>query len=75
MAFSSAVVVGDFEGYVHFFDGGTGAPVARERVGKGMISGRPVVVAGRLYVQSESGELAAFVVPQPERSAGSDDAS
>lgn len=67
VAFNTAVVVGDFEGYVHFFDSGDGAPVARERVGKGMISGKPVVVAGRLYVQSESGNLAAFVVPEPER--------
>ena len=41
-------------------------PVARERVGKGMISGHPVVIAGRLYVQNESGELAAFEVEQPE---------
>ena len=65
--FNTAVAVGDFEGYVHFFDGSTGEPVARERVGKGMISGKPVVVAGRLFVQSENGDIAAFVVPQPER--------
>ena len=65
--FNTAVAVGDFEGYVHFFDSETGEPVARERVGKGMISGKPVVVAGRLFVQSENGDLAAFAVPQPER--------
>lgn len=68
-AFDRAVVVGDFEGYLHFFDSGDGRPVARRRVGKGMISGRPVVIAGRLYVQSESGQLYAFVVPTPERPA------
>ncbi len=73
--FSSAVAVGDFEGYVHFFDSGSGEPVARERVGKGMISGKPVVVAGRLFVQSESGDLAAFIVPQPERPDADDDAA
>jgi outer membrane protein assembly factor BamB len=67
--FDTAVVVGDFEGYLHFFDSGDGRPVARERVGKGMISGKPVVIAGRLYVQSESGQLYAFEVPAPERPA------
>ena len=68
-AFDTAVVVGDFEGYLHFFDSGDGRPVARRRVGKGMISGRPVVIAGKLYVQSESGQLYAFEVPKPERPA------
>lgn len=65
VSFNTAVAIGDFEGYVHFFDSADGTPVARERVGKGMISGSPVVVAGRLYVQNESGELAAFEVDMP----------
>ena len=65
--FNTAVAVGDFEGYVHLFDNADGAPVARVRVGKGMISTAPVVIAGRLYVQNESGEIAAFDVEQPER--------
>ena len=64
--FSTAVAVGDFEGYVHFFNSADGAPAARVRVGKGMISGTPVVIAGRLYVQSENGDISAFEVPQPE---------
>lgn len=64
--FGTSVVVGDFEGYVHFFDSATGEPVARRRVGKGMISGRPVVISGILYVQSESGVVAAFALPEPE---------
>ena len=64
--FNTSVVVGDFEGYLHFFDTATGATVARERVGKGLISGQPVVIANRLYVQSESGDLAAFEVQRPE---------
>ena len=67
VSFNTAVAVGDFEGYVHFFDSAEGTPVARERVGKGMISGSPVVIAGRLYVQNESGELAAFEVDAPEQ--------
>lgn len=65
--FSTAVVVGDFEGYVHFFSNFDGRPVARERVGKGMISGVPVVMGDKLFVQSETGVLAAFTVRIPER--------
>jgi outer membrane protein assembly factor BamB len=67
VSFSTAIVVGDFEGYVHFFSNFDGRPVARERVGKGMISGAPVVMGDKLFVQSESGTLAAFTVRLPER--------
>jgi outer membrane protein assembly factor BamB len=66
VAFNTAVVVGDFDGYVHFFNNSDGAPVARVRVGKGMISGSPTVIGGRLFVQSENGDLSVFDVPQPE---------
>jgi outer membrane protein assembly factor BamB len=65
--FQTAVVVGDFEGYIHFFSTIDGTPVARERVGKGMISGVPVVAGNRLLVQSESGALSAFALPEPPR--------
>ena len=66
VAFNTAVVVGDFEGYVHFFDNVDGSPAARVRVGKGMLSAPPIVIGGRLIVQSETGDIAAFFVPQPE---------
>lgn len=66
VVFGSAVVVGDFEGYVHFFATDDGRPVARERVGKGMISGVPLVMGDKLFVQSETGALAAFTVRIPE---------
>jgi outer membrane protein assembly factor BamB len=66
VVFMNTVVVGDFEGYVHFFSNADGSPVARVRVGKGMLSGPPVVIGGRLYVQSESGRLAVFEVEPPE---------
>ena len=73
VAFSTAIVVGDLEGYVHFFSNFDGRPVARERVGKGMISGSPVVMGDKLFVQSESGVLAAFEVRLPERSEETED--
>ena len=65
--FGESVVVGDLEGYVHFFDRTNGSLVARTRVGKGMLSGSPLVHRDRLYVQSESGRLDAFVIERPER--------
>lgn len=67
VAFDNAVAIGDFEGYVHLFSNIDGRPVARIRVGKGLLSGAPVVIGGRLYVQSESGVLEAYAVRRPER--------
>ena len=75
VAFGTAVVVGDFEGYVHFFNNFDGRPVARVRVGKGMISHSPVVIGGRLYVQSESGKLSAYTILVPEPSPAASDES
>jgi outer membrane protein assembly factor BamB len=65
-AFDLTVAVGDFDGYVHFFSSLDGHPVARVRVGKGKISGAPVVIGDRLYVQSESGALDVFEVKHPK---------
>ncbi|MFQ5547471.1 MAG: outer membrane protein assembly factor BamB [Woeseia sp.] len=66
VTFDNTVVIGDFEGYIHLFSNIDGRPVARVRVGRGLLSGEPVVISNRLYVQSESGELAAFAVRRPE---------
>ena len=65
--FDNAVVLGDFKGYVHFFSNIDGRPVARVRVGKGLLSGAPVAIGDKLYVQSESGSLEAYAVRRPER--------
>ena len=65
--FDNAIVVGDFEGYVHFFSNVDGRPVARVRVGKRLLSGAPVAIGDKLYVQSESGSLEAYAVRRPER--------
>jgi outer membrane protein assembly factor BamB len=67
VAFDNAVAIGDFEGYVHLFSNVDGRPVARIRVGKGLLSGAPVVIGNKLYVQSESGSLEAYAVRRPER--------
>lgn len=65
--FDNAIVLGDFEGYVHFFSNVDGRPVARVRVGKRLLSGAPVAIGDKLYVQSESGSLEAYAVRRPER--------
>jgi len=66
VSFDLTVVVGDFDGYVHFFSNIDGRPVARTRVGKGAISKTPVVIGSQLYVQSESGALSVFEVKKPK---------
>jgi len=62
MPFSTTVVVGDLDGYLHFFSKIDGEPVARERLGSKAITGTPLVIANRLYVQGDGGKLAAYVV-------------
>lgn len=60
--FHTSVAVGDLEGYVHFFSNLNGAAVARVKMGGGAISNAPVAIANRLYVQNDSGSLAAYEV-------------
>ena len=64
--FQTTVVVGDLEGYLHFFSNFDGDPVARVKTGGQAVSIEPIVVADRLYVQSDSGTVSAFVVEQPK---------
>lgn len=73
--FNTTVAVGDLEGYLHFFSVIDGSPVARLRMGKQAISAGMVVVADRLYVQSDSGQIAAYAVQQPKRSRNAPDIS
>lgn len=69
--FHTTVAVGDLEGYVHFFSNLNGTAVARIRLGNSAITAAPVVVANRLYVQSDSGSIAAYEVVEvrPKRQA------
>lgn len=69
--FNTFVVVGDLEGYLHFFSKIDGEPVARERLGSDAITSDPFVIANRLYVQSDGGSIAAYVLvdDRPQRKA------
>lgn len=59
-AFNSSVVVGDFEGYVHWFDAEDGELQARGRAGSDRVTGQPLVVNEMLYVLTDAGKLFAF---------------
>jgi outer membrane protein assembly factor BamB len=58
----SAIVVGDFEGYVHWLDSTDGRFLARERGAGDRICGAPLVVGENVYVQGDDGTIAAFTV-------------
>lgn len=58
--FGDLVVVGDFEGYLHFFDVLSGEMVARIEHGGEPIDAQPVVAGDLLIVLSGDGELAAW---------------
>jgi outer membrane protein assembly factor BamB len=67
-AFGNSVVVGDFEGYVHFFSASTGKLSARVRAGSDRVSAAPLVVNEMIYVLTDAGKLFAFkdATPQEE---------
>jgi outer membrane protein assembly factor BamB len=62
-----SVVVGDFEGELHWFDAETGTLQARVSAG-GRISNAPVAVGDTLLVVDDSGKISAFR-PQAARAA------
>ena len=57
---STAVVVADFKGYLHWLDKSTGALVARERIAKFRVGSQPVVVDDTVVVLDDGGKLAAY---------------
>jgi outer membrane protein assembly factor BamB len=63
VVYRGRVVVGDLQGYVHWFDPATGAYLARERAGKRLVSTTPVIAGGLLLVFTDGGELSAFRAP------------
>jgi outer membrane protein assembly factor BamB len=65
---SSAIAVGDYQGYLHWLDKGTGELVAREKVAKKeRISNPPVAVGEIVVVLTDAGHLTAFrAAPKPK---------
>ncbi len=56
------LVVGDFEGYLHWLSADNGKLLSRVRVGSDPILAPPVVYDDRLYVYGNGGALAVFAV-------------
>ena len=57
---TTAVVVADYKGYLHWLDKTTGALVARERVAKFRVDNRPVVMGDTVVVLDDAGKMAAY---------------
>jgi outer membrane protein assembly factor BamB len=55
-----ALVVGDFEGYLHWLDAATGQLLARGKTGAGRMSNAPVAAGDLLLLESDSGEVQAW---------------
>jgi outer membrane protein assembly factor BamB len=60
VVYNNFVVVGDFEGYVHWLSITDGRLLARIKITKGAIAARPVVVDGVVYIYAKDGTLAAL---------------
>jgi len=58
----NALVVADFQGYVHFLDKATGALAARVSSGKARVSTPPVVVGNMVLVVNDRGHISALRV-------------
>lgn len=67
-----ALVVGDYQGYIHWLDKATGELLAREKSDGERIS-NPALTddAGHIFVQTDSGKLVAFTTKANERKAQS----
>jgi outer membrane protein assembly factor BamB len=62
VAVGDYVVVGDFEGYLHWLSLEDGSFVARQRLGKDGIRAAPLVIGDIVYTASADGSLAAWRV-------------
>lgn len=60
VAHGGAVVVGDFDGYLHWMDRGTGRFVARARPGSTRFATAPLVSGDRLFIVDDGGEVVAY---------------
>jgi len=56
------IVVGDFQGYLHFLDKASGALAARASAGGGRISTQPLVIGDILVVTNDRGQVNAYRV-------------
>ncbi len=62
IAYENYVVVGDFEGWVHWLSINDGRLLARKQISKAPIETPPVVVNGTVFIYAKDGTLAALRV-------------
>jgi outer membrane protein assembly factor BamB len=62
VAYENYVVVGDFEGYVHWLSTIDGRQLGRVQVTDSPIDAKPIVVDNTVYVYAKDGTLAAIKV-------------
>ena len=63
--YENYVVVGDFEGYVHWLSTSDGRQLGRIKVADSAIDARPVVVDNTVYIYAKDGTLAALKTRAP----------
>ena len=66
---STAVVVADYQGYMHWLDKTTGELVARMRIAKERVTNSPVAVDDTVVVLTDGGKLAAVRATPPSGAA------
>ena len=57
---ANAIIVADYQGYVHWLDKASGAIIARTQSGKARVTNPPVAVENRVLVINDRGEISAF---------------
>jgi outer membrane protein assembly factor BamB len=55
-----SIVVGDYEGYLHWLNVANGELVARASTDGERITNAPIVVDGRVFVQTDGGKVLVF---------------
>jgi outer membrane protein assembly factor BamB len=60
VAYDDYVVVGDYDGYVHWLSVSDGRQLGRIKIAGSAINAMPVVVDNTVYVYSKDGRLAAL---------------
>ena len=65
--YANTLVVGDYEGYLHWLSPDDGSFMGRARAAGQRISGAPLVVGQNVYVQGDDGTVAAFTLRRDEQ--------
>jgi len=65
--YGRSIVVGDYDGYVHWFDVRDGSLLARLRAGRDRVTSAPLVVNDTIFVLTDGGKLVAFREKQQKK--------